>query len=385
MLFHVKYTDDSGVSKSLFMTANSEQAIRTMSAFAARVVSVRQLPGILSGVLIKKLPLESQLLLLSQVSTLVQSGGDASGIREIIGEMPELTGVTSDPRFRYCSTVTEYLSLCGVDTVTMMIVRSGEESGRLAESAEEAVVDIEKRIELKKATKGDVTKGVFYVVAGFSMAIGMSILLNPIILQLMEGDRIAVNFGTNMLLLLNNLFTSYILITAGVIGGSVFAIRELFQRYNWFRDIPTVKSFNNYKKVVRSLNFISTWRPLYLSGVPMMKAIEQVRDGMTGMDRVAMESMLEDIRVGRSLTQSLRKEYWSTAFRVGMKPFDNANDDSKKRLLFRIQSLLQTEVQTLGKKLGLIMLSIGMVAAMTGVLLMALGFYMPMLGGMKMF
>lgn len=385
MLFKVGYANELGDAKTLFLEAENEESVYQAPAFSANLLSVTALPDALSGLLLKKLTLESQLLLVSQVSTLVLSGGDIGGIREIVTAMPELGGIENDPRFRHASTITDFLTLSGVDSVTLMLVKAGEEAGTLAESLEDAVVDIEKRMELKAATKGDVSKGLFYVFAGFAMVVGMSMILNQIIMQLMESDRIDVNSGTHMLIFINNAFTSYLPVTAGLVAGTVFVLVQSWSRSTFFRDIPIVKTYNNYRKVSRSLTFVSTFRPLYLSGVPMMDALAQIRGGMRGLDREALDKMTEEVRNGKSVAGSLSKDYWSVAFRIGMKPFDEANVESRKRLLFRIQGLLQTELQTLGKRLGAMMLTVGMLAAITGILLMAFGFYMPMIGGMKMY
>jgi len=385
MLFKVRYADDAGDIKSLFLEADDENRIRTNPAFSVNLVSVTKMPDLLGMLVIKKLALESQLLLMSQVSTLVQSGGEMAGIRDIVTSMPDLVGIENDPRFKHASTITDFLEMCNVDLISLMLVRAGEASGRIAESMEDAVVDIEKRMELSAATKGDVSKGLFYVVAGFGMVVGLSMMLNKVITQLMAADRLDVNFGTDVMIFINDAFSTYILITLGVAVTVAISLKQFWGKSRFFRDIPTVRVYNNYRKVVRSLTFISTWRPLYLSGVPMMDALTQVKSSMTGLDREAIELMIDDVRNGKSIANSLSKDYWSTAFRIGMKPFDNANDESKKKLLFRIQVLLQTEVQTLGKRLGAMMLTVGMLAAITGVMLMAFGFYMPMLGGMKMF
>jgi len=385
MLFKVRYANEAGDIKTLFLEAGEEEYIRTHPAFSVNLVSLTKMPDSLGVLVLKKLSLESQLLLMSQVSTLVQSGGDMEGIRDIVTSMPDLVGIEKDPRFKYASTITDFLEMSNVALISLMMVRAGEQSGRIAESMEDAVVDIEKRIELSAATKGDVSKGLFYVFAGFGMVVGLSMMLNKVITQLMKADRLDVNLGTDILIFVNDAFSTYILATLAITVVTVVTLKQFWGKSRFFRDIPAVRVYNNYRKVVRSLNFISTWRPLYLSGVPMMDALSQVKGGMSGLDREAMGLMIEEVRSGKSVANSLSKDYWSTAFRIGMKPFDNANDESKKKLLFRIQLLLQTEVQTLGKRLGSMMLSVGMLGAISGVLLMAFGFYMPMLGGMKMF
>jgi len=385
MLLKIKYSDENGASRILFIDAVDEQSIRSHPAFISSVLSISPLPELLKGVFLKRLSLDSQLLLLSQISALVQSGGDIAGIRDVVEAMPDLGGITKDPRYRHASTITDFLAMCGVDSISIRLVMAGEGSGRIAESMEDAVTDIEKRMELLAATKGDVTKGLFYVAAGMSMLVGLSLMLNKIILQLMAADRMAVNFGTDILLMINSAFTDYLLVTVGVAAGVFLGARKAWGKSRLFRNIPAVRTYNNYRKVVRSLAFISTWRPLYLSGVQMMDALTQVKMGLSGLDGEAVDIMIENVREGKSIANSLSKDYWSTAFRIGMKPFDSANDESKKKLLFRIQVLLQTEVQTLGKRLGSMMLTVGMLAAVMTVLLMAFGFYMPMLGGMKMF
>lgn len=384
MLFSVNYINDSGSKKNIVLTANSEADIVNHPAFSGSLVSITKYPEFLQGVLIKKLKLDSQLLLLSQVYTLVDSGGELSMLKEIITSMPDLVHVKNDPRLRHAARVSEYLEMCGVDNITMMIVKAGEESGRQVEAVQDAVLDIEKRIELSQATKGDVSKGIFYVIAGLGMLFGMSNILSGIIVQMTEGGRFTPNAGSDSLLTIHSLVSDKLFMTLLVTVSAITMLRVLWVKSAFFRDIPFVKSLNNYRKVVRSLSFITVWRPLYLSGIPMTDALNQIKSGMTGMDKTAVEDLISQVTQGKSIANSLNKDYWSIAFRIGMKPFDSATEDSKRQLLIRIQSLLITEMVTLGKRLGKQMLIIGSSLGLTAVLLMAFGFYLPMIAGLKL-
>lgn len=379
MIFHVSYRDENGALKSAQLSALTRDHIATHPAFEFSLESIRQLPDFFESLLIKKLPLDDQLLLLSQISAHVRSAGDVSGIRDIIEETPKLRHVPKDPRYQYATSISDILHICGVDKVTVMIVQSGERGGNAAPAIESATLEVEKRAQLARSMKGDVSKGVFYVILGIMFMFGISLLLSEPVQTMMRGGYISPNSLTHMMIFISQLLTSYLIPFVLVISAITYGLRSAWQGSYTFRRLPGIAMYDNYRKTIRSLNFLTTWRPMYLANEPFNQTMEQVRAGMSGLDLKAIDSLIKNMEQGQGIYEAMDRRYWSISFMLGMKPFTASTDENKRQLLYRIQELLETEIGNLGKKLGKIMLVIGMVAMLIAVMFMTLGFYFPMI------
>ena len=321
-----------------------------------------------------------QLLLVAQVATLVDSGANiAKGLMEIAQSTPFLKKYLQDPRIEHASRISEFLEIFGVDSNVVLLVRSGEESGRMSEAVNMAVENIEQDIELKKATSADLKLGLTYLTVGILSVLLLSLILGGAAQQIIDVPQHKENDATRFIVTLRAIQTEHTLLFLMFIAGIAAAIRYLWVDVMAFRKIWGVRHLDDLLKARRSANFLAAWMPLFASGLSPDKSLDLIAKNNRGANRKAVESIMESVEQGATIPQSLQEEYWSPSFIIGMKAFDSAHDEARNKLLARIKAMLITEIFVTGKRFSSLALRIGMIAAVFTVFLIAAGFYAPML------
>lgn len=321
-----------------------------------------------------------QLLLVAQVATLVDSGANiAKGLMEIAQSTPFLKKYLQDPRIEHASRISEFLEIFGVDSNVVLLVRSGEESGRMSEAVNMAVENIEQDIELKKATSADLKLGLTYLTVGIFSVLLLSLILGGPAQQIIDVPQLKENDATRFIVTLRAIQTEHTLLFLMFIAGIAAAIRYLWVDVMAFRKIWGVRHLDDLLKARRSANFLAAWMPLFASGLSPDKSLDLIAKNNRGANRKAVESIIENVEQGATIPQSLQEEYWSPSFIIGMKAFDSAHDEARNKLLARIKAMLITEIFVTGKRFSSLALRIGMIAAVFTVFLIAAGFYAPML------
>ena len=327
-----------------------------------------------------KLKPEEQLLLVAQVATLVDSGANITrGITEIAESTPFLKKHMQDPRIEHASRISDYLELFGVDGNVVLLVRSGEESGRMSQAINMAVENIEQDIELRKATSADLKLGLTYLIVGISSILLLSLILGGPAQQIIDVPQLKDNSATRLIVQLRAMQTEHTFLFLMVIVGAVAGIRYLWNNVTAFRSIWGVRQLDELLKARRSANFLAAWMPLFASGFSPDKSLKLIATNNSGTNKLAVESIMEGVEQGATIPQSLQAQYWSPSFIIGMKAFDAAHDEARHNLLVRIKGMLITEIFVTGKRFSKLALHIGMIAAVFTVFLIAAGFYAPML------
>mgnify|MGYP003122164520 FL=1 len=327
-----------------------------------------------------KLKPEEQLLLVAQVATLVDSGADITqGITEIAVSTPFLKKHMQDPRIEHASRISDYLELFGVDGNVVLLVRSGEESGRMSQAINMAVENIQQDIELRKATSADLRLGLTYLILGISSILLLSLILGGPAQQIIDVPQLKANNATRLIVKLRAIQTDHTLLFLLVVGGTMAGIRYLLNNVSEFRGLWGVRQLDDLLKARRSANFLAAWMPLFASGFSPDKSLNLIAKNNSGTNKLAVESIMDGVEQGATIPQSLLAQYWSPSFIIGMKAFDAAHDEARHKLLVRIKGMLITEIFVTGKRFSKLALHIGMISAVFTVFLIAAGFYAPML------
>ncbi len=369
--------DDSGSRWQLF-EVDAEDELYDIPGLADAIESVIPIPlNLKLGR--TDLALSEQLLLVAQVATLVDSGAKvAKGILDIVDSADFLKKFRNDPRLKHASTVSDYLGIFGVSRTVKLLVIAGEKSGRLSEALNSAVENIEQDMELQKVSGADMKIGVFYLVGGLLSIFVASLALGDAAQNMIDISAIKDNTATHIMAGLYHFMSDQTVIFIGIIVSIIGLLSYLWQNVTAFRQFPIAKSLSEFIKSRRSANFLSTWIPLYLSGIDNDKALELISENLTGENRQAIESLQEGVNAGSTIPASLLSFYWSTSFILGMKSFDDAHDEARRKLLNRVRRLLLTEILVTGKRFSGIALKAGLTSAALSILIMALGFYAPM-------
>lgn len=379
MQYIVNIQQIDGTNSLLLMDADSQEQIYAKPGLSNAIQSIWEVPfGLKLGS--GKLKLPEQLLLLAQIATLVDSGADiAKGIREIADSTPFLHKFLLDPRIEHAAQISEYLELFGVNDNLILLVRSGESSGRLSESVNMAVETIEQEIELRKATGADLKLGLTYLISGTLSVLILSLILGGPAQQIIDVPQLKENGATHLIVQIRSFMVDYTILFMALVLGSVLGVRWLWQNSPFFRRIWGVKQLDELLKARRSANFLSAWMPLFISGFSPDRSLSLIAKSNSGDNRKAVETIMDGVEQGATVPQSLITKYWSPSFIVGMKAFDAAHDEARKNLLIRIKGMLITEIFVTGKRFSSLALRIGMAAAVVTVFLIATGFYAPML------
>lgn len=380
MDYLVKVLHLDGVSRTQVLSADSREDLFDLPGIGTEIESVITPLPFGAGLLSPKLPLPQQLLLVAQIATLVDSGASIKeGIMELAEETDFLSRHLNDPRMKYASSISDYLEIFGTNSAVILLAKSGEETGRLSEALNNAVENIEQEMELKKATGSDLKMGVTYLIVGFLSILVLSLLLGGPAQQIIETPQLKANQATEIIVMIKNFQTEQTWLFLSLAVGLALAIRYLWKEVPDFRRVPGVSALDDLLKARRSANFLAAWMPLFASGLSAEQALRLIHDSYTGDDKKAVEAVLDGVADGGTIPSSLSKEYWSSSFVVGMRSFDSAHDEARSKLLGRLKKMLLTEIHVTGKKFSGITLKVGMIAAVTTVMLIALGFYAPML------
>lgn len=362
------------------LSADSREDLFDLPGIGSEIESVVTAIPFGANYLSPKLSLPQQLLLMAQIATLVDSGASIKdGIIELAEETEFLSKHLNDPRMKYAASISDYLEVFGVNDAVILLAKSGEETGRLSEALNNAVENIEQEMELKKATGSDLKMGVTYFFVGILSVLVLSLLLGGPAQQIIDTPQLKHNAATEMIVNIKNFQTEQTWIFIASIVGIIFFFRYMWKEVPNFRSFPGIKQLDELLRARRSANFLSAWMPLFASGLSAEQALRLIHESYRGEDKIAVESVLEGVSDGGTIPSSLSKAHWSASFVVGMRSFDSAHDEARAKLLERLKKMLLTEIHVTGKKFSGITLKLGMIAAVSTVMLIALGFYAPML------
>lgn len=375
----VTYQLTNGKSKRLFIEAETPDDIYETPGFSESVKSVYTIPFNLR-LHVNKLSLDQQLLLVAQISTLVDSGAKISkGIEDIAHGSDFLKGFMNDPRLVHATTVSQYLKIFGVSNNILLLIKSGEESGQLPEAVNTATEALQQEIELKKAIGADLKAGLLYLILGLGSIFALSLALGNAAQTIIESPQLQATSATRILVALRDLQTNHTAIFLSSLFALAAGIKYLWNNVDEFRRLWPIKLFDALLKARRSASFLSAWVPLYISGLSPEKSLSLIARNYTGTNRKAVESILDGVTEGNTIPRSLDPAYWSPSLIVGIQAFDSAHDEARKNLLTRLKSLLITEIFVTGHKFSSTAKFIGMAAALFTTFLIAMGFYMPMI------
>lgn len=379
MQYLVNIQQLDGTDRLLLMEADSQDELYDKPGLSNAIESIWEVPfGLKVGSTSLK-PAE-QLLLVAQLATLVDSGADiAKGIQEIADSTPFLQKHMLDPRIEHAALISDYLDIFGASENVILLVRSGEQSGRLSEAVNMAVETIEQEIELRKATGTDLKLGLTYLIAGTLSVLILSLILGGPAQQIIDVPQLKENAATHLIVQIRSFMVDYTLLFLLLISSTVIGIRWLWANAPAFKKLWGVKKLDDLLKARRSANFLSAWMPLFISGFSPDRSLSLIAKSNRGDNRKAVETIMDGVEQGATIPQSLIPKYWSPSFIVGMKAFDAAHDEARKNLLIRIKGMLITEIFVTGKRFSSLALRLGMVAAVLTVFLIASGFYAPML------
>lgn len=379
MQFLVNIRQLDGTKKRLLLEAASQDELYETPGLSEAIESIFEIPfGLKLGS--THLSLYDELLLVAQVATLVDSGANiAKGIEEVAQGTPFLRGYLLDPRINHASTISEYLKIFGVSDNVLLLIKSGEKSGRLGEAVNAAAVSVEQAIELKKVTGADLKLGITYLLAGLISILALSLVLGEPAQNIVDIPQFRDNVATHLIIAIHDLQAENTAIFLISLVAIFFCVNYLWQNVPGFKSIWGVKALDDLLKARRSANFLSAWIPLFTSGFSAEKALTIISQNYTGSDKKAVESIVAGVSQGGTIPRSLETAYWSPSFIIGMKAFDAAHDEARRKLLDRIKGMLITEIFVTGKRFSKLTLLIGTVAALITIFLIAMGFYAPML------
>jgi general secretion pathway protein F len=199
------------------------------------------------------------------------------------------------------------------DSMTLTIVRSGLESGRLPE----LMMDLAKNWEAKQALRQKVLAAALYpILVGIMsliMTTGLLFFLTPTLENLFAKRWDQLPFITRVMMVLGKTLRHegglILIVLCLLIYGAINILqRPATQRrlQQWTLGIPSLGPLRVLLDCARLANTLGL---LLSSGIPLLKALEVTTPGVTLYPmRQALERIREQIQQGASLSRAIRKE-----------------------------------------------------------------------------
>lgn len=193
------------------------------------------------------------------------------------------------------------------------LVKAGEASGKLDEVLQRLADSLEKDRQFRGKVTGALIYPAIVVTAMATVFILIVTFLIPQMTQIYESFGTNLPLSTRILIWMSNFITNWwwiaILLLIGIVSGLKFFLSTYVGKYYWTKLSFKMPIFGQI--IVQSLivEFTRTLGLLTQAGVPLVEALEIVRDGMSNVIyKKSVENFIEDVKHGYPLSQAIAKE-----------------------------------------------------------------------------
>lgn len=381
MQFEISILEANGSVKKISIEASSKHEAIHKSGFSEdRVVSVRRdLFARIKNLINNKSPsLDTQAVFLQVLAGLISSGRPAieavNSLLKSMGKRVNLSKIDLHEQLE----VSKILNELKFDESAIVLAQVGEESGRLADLLGVAAQNIMKRLSAGSEMRKGMAMGAVYFVVGIVMLTVFPLYIVPQMLRLINHPKsnFTSNAVTDVLIALYDVYTTMypLFIIAAVV---VF----LFRSKIWLliRNQPVISLVYDFQRTSRGLTFMQAFRPLYEAGVVTERAIQLLRDKASGEMYKIYDKMYQGIITGGDISSVLDTDDWPLVVRQGFIGFAGLDHKQRVPVIDQLIESLNLDRLSISRSIGRVLNMMGLFTIMTGIYLVAQGFYMPIM------
>lgn len=379
MQFDLSILDSDGsVKKITINSLTKEEAIQKSGYSDDRIVSVkRNFFGSVVRQFSNKPPeLDAQAVFLQVLAGLISSGRPAyEAVNSLLRSMGKRIN-SSNVDLKDQLEISKILQELKFDESAIVLAQVGEESGRLSDLLGVAAQNIMKRLGASSEMRKGMAMGLIYFIIGVLMLTVFPLYIVPQMQRLISHPKsnFTSNAVTDLLLSLYEIYTTLypvFIITAAVI----FLLRGKI----WLaiRAQPVISLIYDYQRTSRGLTFLQAFRPLYEAGVVTERAIQLLRDRASGEIYKIYNEMYQGILSGGDISSLLDTDHWPLVIRQGFIGFASLDHKQRVPVIDQLIQSLDLDRTAISRSIGKILNLMGLVTILSGIYLIAQGFYIP--------
>jgi type II secretory pathway component PulF len=375
----ITFVNDEGKKQRVQVEGHSEA-----EAISYAKINSSQIDKVAKSVVIGStdLPLETQELIVSQIRALVFSGQTIGvGINYMMEKIKAVrkNKVLINLQLAQGATISDLLTAMGISKASVALVRAGESSGRITEALDSALSHIKSEKAIKSEVSSPFTEGLFIVLLAIGMLMGLPGLIAPA-METMAGAGLDLetNFLTDMLIFINKYNSEIWYILLGTI-----AVFVVFNKILWglLKNVPGFRLIRDFFIIKRSVLTLMVFKPLFASGITLTKALDIIKDSMSGgADTKAINKVVDKLNAGSNFSQSINnKDDWAPLFFNSFASFEQATHEAQLGLIDSVTEALLGELKGVSKKIATFAGLLGKFLGFLALMMMILGYYFPSL------
>lgn len=319
-----------------------------------------------------------QTLFLNTIATMIEVGRPLRGIDEIAARYKSIR--PDSDALQMATSVPDTLRACRIEDSAVLLAEVGEKSNSTASALRQAADGMEEmeriRGQLGKALIGAGIK----LLVGLGLIIAMPMVFGTIFSQMAADAGVSPEGGGLAYQVLTTLYAVYTNGWPFVVLGAVGAIVSWPLLWKAFRKYPPLSFINDMLALNRGLLFVASFRPLYEAGIPAPTAVRLIMRQESGKNAKIYSNMLERLDSGETISDVLASdEEWPDDLRTGFIGFELATNEARERIFNSTVDLLDRKRQNAAAKVANIAGAVGLIMIVSGILLAALGGYLPMM------
>lgn len=365
MKYKISAINNQGKLINEVVEANNEEEAKIISSFDdSRVLKVKKISNLFSDMFKHKPKADDQVILLSAISATAESGQNVrKSTLEIIESDKRAFGVKDMGEFDDKYTLSEIIKHLNFDISVVALVEAGERTSKLGEMLRIASDTLKKSEQIKRDSMKAAKQGIIIFGIACVVLLFVPLVLGELVKEIVYGGtiRITTNVFTDIIMSLNYFYNNFYLLIFFVIGG-IFAFRGPIWKI--IRHFFPFNKLWNIKKTSRGVSFLTTYRPLLLSGINSLTSVGIMKKNSKGEDSEIYEDVSRSLISGRSISEAIDNENFPSLMRTGLKGFEKIKPDLQIKILESlIDSLVNiNEVQSKRAGSALKFFSMGIVS-----------------------
>ena len=325
MLFEYKAKDANGESRDgTIDSLNMETAMNTLRTRGFQVISVAPIAekaGFAKEItLFNRVSMKDLVITSRQIATLSQAQVSALRIFQLLGAQVTnqyFAGILSSVsnELQAGSSISRALAKYPrvFSPFYVNIVKAGEESGTLSNSFAYLADYLDRNYEIASKVKSALIYPIFVIVVFFLVMALMLTLVIPKITEILIDSGQELPIYTKIVIWISDIFKNYFgyLIIIGIVAGFFgwrYATTELGKRFidETKLSIPVIGKLFHKLYLTRICDNLST---MLTSGLTMLQALEITAEIVENVQyREALETVITDVRGGKSLSDAMSKQ-----------------------------------------------------------------------------
>ena len=270
------------------------------------------------------------------------------------------------------SSLSERLEALRFSPIVVAVIRAGEQSGEIATVIKQAISNLQKEMEMAKKARKGIVGGLLLFAISVAILLGVSAGTSGALNSVIDAGIIEQrNFAGLILDVLGNYVHNHLWSLPLIV---VLVAGVVFRYSDYLRNLWPISIFNTYLKTLRSIRLVSVWLILERAGLNI-EHDEQLLATAIGTSLAARISGQR--KTGETFGDLLSSRYFSSSLEECCAGISALDVSDKIHLLEEIAQLLDIERSQLATTISRTFYIIGMVVAMTAIVLILSGILLP--------